>query len=170
MDKALQDKIDYSCEVLRTASEMSKTYYHKPLVICYSGGKDSDVLVEMARLCLKPDEFEILNSHTTVDAPETVYYIRQRFKEWSEQGIKCEVRLPRDKDGHCISMWKMIENEGCPPTRLLRYCCRQLKEAGTPNRICAVGVRASESSNRGGETTSLSGGKRSLCLMWTTRT
>jgi phosphoadenosine phosphosulfate reductase len=104
----------------------------------------------MARLCLKPDEFEILNSHTTVDAPETVYYIRQRFKEWREQGIKCEVRLPRDKDGHCITMWNLIPKKSMPPTRFVRYCCATLKEAATPNSIAAVGVREDESTNRGG--------------------
>ncbi len=158
MDKALQDKIDYSCEVLRTASEMSKTYYRKPLVICYSGGKDSDVLVEMAKLALEPDEFRIMNSHTTVDAPETVYYIRKRFEEWRGGGIECEVNLPRFKDGHCKTMWNIIPKHSMPPTRLVRYCCSELKETNTPNQIAVVGVREDESVNRQGRNDFSKGG------------
>lgn len=36
-------------ERLRFASETSEEYYGKPLIICYSGGKDSDVLLELAK-------------------------------------------------------------------------------------------------------------------------
>lgn len=150
MADTLDDKIKYSCEVLKTASEMSKTYYKKPIVICYSGGKDSDVLVEMAKLALKPGEFCIQNAHTSVDAPETVYYIRQRFDEWRKEGIQCDVILPRDQNGHHITMWNLIEKKKMPPTRLVRYCCAYLKETATPNQIAAVGVREDESAARGG--------------------
>ena len=38
------DKIEKSRKVLRLAAEMSQTYYGKPLIVTYSGGKDSDVL------------------------------------------------------------------------------------------------------------------------------
>lgn len=74
-------KIDKTIESLKLASEMSKEFYNKPLIITYSGGKDSDVLLDIARNCLKPDEFEVVNSHTSVDAPETVYHIRKVFKD-----------------------------------------------------------------------------------------
>lgn len=74
-------KIDKTIESLKLASEMSKEFYNKPLIITYSGGKDSDVLLDIARECLKPDEFEVLNSHTSVDAPETVYHIREVFND-----------------------------------------------------------------------------------------
>ena len=47
-------------------------------------------------------------------------------------------------------MWNLIPKKKMPPTRMVRYCCAVLKEASTPNRICAVGVRASESSGRKG--------------------
>lgn len=157
MTEELKAKIEYSCKVFKTASEMSQTYYGKPLIVCYSGGKDSDVLVEMARLALKPNEFVIVNSHTTVDAPETVYYIRNRFAEWRKEGIECIVKLPRDKDGHCVTMWNLIPQRKMPPTRMVRYCCDVLKEQSSPDRIAAVGVREAESANRGGETILLCG-------------
>lgn len=76
----LDELVERSKKILTLAADMSKTYYGKPLIITYSGGKDSDVLLHLAESCLKPDEFEVLNSHTTVDAPETVYHIRETFE------------------------------------------------------------------------------------------
>lgn len=146
----LQNKINDSKDVLRLAADMSKEYYHKPLIITYSGGKDSDVLLQLAIECLAPTDFEVLNSHTTVDAPETVYYIRDRFKELEEKGIKATIQYPRYKDGRFKSMWSLIEDKQIPPTRLARYCCKELKETSTPNRFIAVGVREAESIGRRG--------------------
>ena len=145
-----KDKIEKTKETLKLAVEMSKEFYGKPLIITYSGGKDSDVLLDIARKCLRPDEFEVLNSHTSVDAPETVYHIREVFNEVREGGTKCTVHIPKDKDGKQITMWNLIPKKKMPPTRIVRYCCAVLKETSTPNRICAVGVRASESSGRKG--------------------
>jgi len=145
----LEDKIKEAEQVLRLASEMSKTYYGKPLVICYSGGKDSDVMLDIAKKCLNHDDFEVLNSHTTVDAPETVYHIREVFKRCEAEGIHTGIRMPTYK-GKPTSMWRLIEEMGTPPTRIQRYCCRVLKEASVPNRLIAVGVREDESIMRRG--------------------
>ncbi len=77
---ALLDKrIEKSVRVLKLAAEMSREYYGQPMIICYSGGKDSDVLLHLAETYLGKDDFEVLNSHTTLDAPETVYHIRRVF-------------------------------------------------------------------------------------------
>lgn len=72
----LKDRIEKSYRVLRLASEMSHEYYGEPLIVCYSGGKDSDVCVRLAEECLGID-FEVLHSHTTVDAPETVRHVEK---------------------------------------------------------------------------------------------
>lgn len=82
----LDELVERSKKILTLAADMSKTYYGKPLIITYSGGKDSDVLLHLAESCLKPDEFEVLNSHTTVDAPETVYHIRETFERLRRGG------------------------------------------------------------------------------------
>lgn len=147
---SIADKIKDAEATLKLAADMSQYYYNAPLIVCYSGGKDSDVLLDIAKKCLPPDAFEVLNSHTTVDAPETVYHIRKVFKECEAQGIKATVKLPRDKNGKLISMWSIIENNTIPPTRLARYCCQKLKETTTPNRMVAFGVREAESNNRHG--------------------
>lgn len=145
----LDDKIQEAQQTLRLAADMSRSYYDAPLIICYSGGKDSDVLLDIAKRCLNPDDFEVLNSHTTVDAPETVYHIREVFKNCEAEGIKTTIKMP-SYNGKPTSMWKLIEEKTIPPTRLARYCCQVLKESSTPNRMAAVGVRETESKGRQG--------------------
>lgn len=150
LDRQLEAKLEKSKEVLRLARDMSLEYYGKPLVLTYSGGKDSDVMLDLAINALLPSEFEVINSHTSVDAPETVYHIREVFTKVRGWGTQCTVHYPRDKDGKQITMWNLIPKKKIPPTRLVRYCCQTLKETTVPNRIVAVGVRASESTGRQG--------------------
>ena len=116
-----EEKIEHSCKTLKLAAEMSKEYYGKPLIITYSGGKDSDVMLWIAERCLKPDEFEVISSHTSVDAPPTVYHIREVFERLNSKGIKATERYPLDKDGKQITMWNLIPQKQIPPTRLARY-------------------------------------------------
>lgn len=149
----LDEKIENSKKALRLAADMSKKYYGEPLIICYSGGKDSSVLLHLAESCLKNDEFMVQNSHTTVDAPKTVYFIRKEFKRLEEKGIKTEIVYAKDKDGNPITMWNLIPKKLMPPTRIARYCCSILKETATPNRLACLGVRAAESRNRQGRDT-----------------
>ena len=129
---------------------MSLEYYKKPLVVTYSGGKDSDVMLHLAETTLKPDEYEVLNSHTTVDAPETVYHIRETFDRLKRHGIKTSIDYHIGEDGKPVTMWNLIPRKLMPPTRIVRYCCQELKENGTPYRIASIGVRAEESSKRRG--------------------
>lgn len=49
-----------------------------------SGGKDSSVCVALAEKA--GIDFEVMHNHTTVDAPETVYFIRREFKRLEEKG------------------------------------------------------------------------------------
>ena len=81
-----KEKEKQSRQALRLVSEMSKEYYGEPLVIAYSGGKDSDVMLALAEKELSVDDFVVANSHTTVDAPETVYHIRNVFKRLEDRG------------------------------------------------------------------------------------
>ena len=143
----LEGKIETAKRALKLAADMSKTYYGKPLTVTYSGGKDSEVLLRLAMECLKPDEFRAMNSHTTVDAPQTVYHIRKVFERLDREGIDTEIKKPVYK-GEPTTMWKLIVQNGMPPTRIARYCCKVLKEAGTPKQMCALGVRGAESKGR----------------------
>ena len=114
-------------ERLRLGAETSERLYNAPLIICYSGGKDSDVLLQLA--INSGIDFEVLHNHTTIDAPETVYHIRNTFKKLELQGIKCTIEKPTYK-GERVTMWSLIPQVMLPPTRLMRYCCSVLKEKG----------------------------------------
>lgn len=139
------DKEKQAIERLKTASEMSLAYYKQPLVICLSGGKDSAVLQELVLRSGVPAEF--LHNHTTADAPETVYFIRDEFKRLEEMGKTCTIQMPTYK-GQRVTMWSLIPQKSMPPTRLVRYCCAVLKETGGAGRFIATGVRWAESNAR----------------------
>lgn len=114
-------------QYLKTFEPQTEPYY-----LCYSGGKDSDVIRILAGLAgVKHD---IVNKHTTVDAPETVRYIRS---------IPNIIITYPEK-----SMWQLIVHKGIPPTRLVRYCCAELKEKGGKGRLKITGVRKAESTSR----------------------
>ncbi len=123
----MEDLEKKSIERIKTASEMSLFYYKKPLLCTYSGGKDSDVMPELFRRSGVP--FEVHNSHTTADAPQTVYHIRDTFRELELQGIKCSIDYHKKPDGSRLTMWNLIPKKLMPPTRLTRYCCAELKES-----------------------------------------
>ncbi len=137
-----------SIERIKMASEMSLHHYGKPLICTYSGGKDSDVMLELFKRSGVP--FEVSNSHTTVDAPPTVYHIRDVFRDLELMGIHCDINYHRRPDGHLLTMWNLIPNKLMPPTRTVRYCCKELKEGDGANRMIATGVRWAESVKRRG--------------------
>lgn len=121
------EKVQKSIKRLKAFEPADEPYY-----LCYSGGKDSDCVRILADLAgVKHD---IVHNLTTVDAPETVRYIK------SIPDVKIE--MPK------YSMWQLIEKKKIPPTRLVRYCCSELKEKGGKGRVKVTGVRWAESNNR----------------------
>lgn len=100
--------------------------------LAYSGGKDSDVIKILANLANV--KFEAVHNLTTVDAPETVNYIKSQS----------DVRIDYPQK----SMWRLIVEKVMPPTRLVRYCCSELKEKGGKGKIKVTGVRWAESVKR----------------------
>lgn len=147
MTKELLDKIRRSREILRLAAAMSREYYRRPLAVMYSGGKDSEALLHLAATTLGPDGMEAVHSHTTVDAPQTVYHVRETFSSLERAGIKTDVIHPVYK-GKRVTMWDLIVLKKMPPTRTVRYCCGILKESSLLGRYIATGVRSSESVKR----------------------
>ena len=124
---------------------MSLRLYQQPLIITDSGGKDSAVCKALAAAAGIP--YEVQNNHTTADAPETVYFIRQEAKRLESAGVKYTVNYPAYK-GKRTSMWALIPQKRMPPTRLARYCCAILKEGGGRGRFISTGVRWAESVKR----------------------
>lgn len=142
----MSDKVDTAVKRLKEAAAMSQTLYEQPLVITYSGGKDSDTILKLAQIAKIP--FEVLHSHTTVDAPETVYHVRKTFRELELADIKCDIDYHVRPDGTRTTMWNLIPKKLMPPTRTARYCCAELKEGGGKGRFIVTGVRWDESNAR----------------------
>lgn len=143
--KDLENKVARSIERLKIADEMSRKYYNQPLYVCLSGGKDSCVLTQL----VIESGLDVIfsNSHTTVDTPETVYFIREEMKRLRELGYKTQILKPK------LSMWKLISDKhnGMLPYRTVRYCCLYFKErpvVADKRAFIVTGVRWSESSQR----------------------
>ena len=130
---------------IRLAAELSAAYYQKPLLLAYSGGKDSEVCLELCRRAQVP--LEVIHNLTTADAPETIYHVRKVFHQLELEGVACAFHRPR-YHGNPTSMWSLIVQKGLPPTRRHRYCCQVLKESSAPHRAVVLGVRSAESQNR----------------------
>lgn len=106
--------------------------------LCYSGGKDSDVIRILAQLA--GVRHEIHHNLTTVDAPETMQYLK------TIPGVIID--KARYDDGTPKTMWNLIPRKMMPPTRIARWCCAELKETGGAGRLRITGVRWAESVNR----------------------
>jgi len=101
--------------------------------LAFSGGKDSQTIYHLA---LEAGvKFDAHYNLTTVDPPELVRFIRDNYPN---------VIIDKPKK----TMWKLIAENGSPPTKIQRYCCRELKEHGGKNRIAITGVRWAESTKR----------------------
>lgn len=104
----------------------------EPYQLGYSGGKDSDVILHLAKK--SGVAFKAVHNLTTVDAPETVRYVRSK--------PEVEIEYPK------MSMWQLIVKRKSPPTRLVRYCCEELKERSGVGKKVITGVRKAESRKR----------------------
>ena len=71
----MSDKRQAAIKRIRAAADSNPT--GKPLMVCYSGGKDSEVVLKL--FMESGVDFEVQHPHTTVDAPETVYTGRKVF-------------------------------------------------------------------------------------------
>lgn len=127
-----KDKVQVAIDRLKTF-EPKEGYY-----LAFSGGKDSVVIKALADMA--EVKYDAHYNLTSVDPPELVRFIKT-FDD-------VQIDIPRDKDGHQITMWNLIPKRKMPPTRIFRYCCKDLKEWGGQGRMTITGVRWAESPNR----------------------
>ena len=97
--------------------------------LCYSTGKDSDVILELAKMAGIP--FEAIYKNTTCDQRGSIAHAR-------EMGVT--VVQPKR------NMLQLIEAKGWP-SRWARFCCQELKEYKIHDRA-VVGIRRCESAAR----------------------
>lgn len=126
MTEELQKKVNQAVKLLQSASKGAKG---QPIEICYSGGKDSDVILELAKMAEIP--FRAIYRNTTIDPPGTISHVK-------EMGV--EILRPK-KD-----FFTLIKGNSFPTMRA-RFCCKFLKEYKVLD-FNVQGVRKAESAKR----------------------
>lgn len=123
MNEDLQRKVERAVKLIQQAG-------HDAIPeVAYSGGKDSDVILELARM--SGIKFRAIYRNTTIDPPGTIAHVKSN-------GV--EILQPKQ------TFFQLIAQNGFP-CRFMRFCCRYLKEYKVLDR-CIMGVRKAESTKR----------------------
>lgn len=72
MREELEKKVNQAIKLLKSASKFAKG---EPIEISYSGGKDSDVILELAKMAGIP--YRAIYKNTTIDPPGTIKHVRE---------------------------------------------------------------------------------------------
>lgn len=116
-------KIEFAIRLLQSIPQDG------PIEVAYSGGKDSDVILELAKMAGIP--FEAIYKQTTIDPPGTTAHAKE---------VGATIIRPKE------TFLQLIERKGWP-TRRARFCCEVLKEYKVRDRAI-LGIRRSESTAR----------------------
>lgn len=122
-DEKYQRKVEFAIKLLRHIPQDCE------IELSYSGGKDSDVILELARMAGIP--FRAIYKNTTIDPPYTIQHCK-------EKGV--EIFAPK------MTFFELIRKKGLP-SRYKRFCCEVLKEYKVCDRAIQ-GVRRTESVSR----------------------
>lgn len=120
----LKKKIDQSLRLLKSIPQDKG-----PIILAYSGGKDSDVCLELCKMAGIP--FKAVYHSTTIDPAGTIKHV---------QDNGAEIMRPKKP------FFALVRENGFP-SRFARWCCRMLKEYYDAD-IIVQGIRASESRKR----------------------
>lgn len=122
--EAENSHVKLAIERVKDAQRFSEHMGMGKLYVAFSGGKDSVCLYGVCKLASEELGVELLDLFdfhyhvTTVDPPELIWFLREHFPF-----------VHRDRPRK--TMWQLIATRcNMPPTRLVRYCCYELKEGG----------------------------------------
>lgn len=124
--ESLQKKIDQSIRLLQ---QVQKAHPDEVIEIAYSGGKDSDVILQLAKEA--GIRYEAIYKNTTIDPRGTIRHAEE---------IGATILRPKR------TFAELIQSSGLP-TRFSRFCCKELKEYKVQD-VAVMGVRRSESTKR----------------------
>ncbi len=121
MTEELEKKIQRSIRLLQSIKGEAE--------IAYSGGKDSDVILQLAKE--SGIQYRAVYKNTTIDPPGTIKHVRD---------VGAVILRPKKNFG------QLIEEKGLP-NRFRRFCCKELKEYKVGDKV-VIGVRKAESRKR----------------------
>lgn len=128
----LQGKIEHSISLIKKAERLALTMSDDGFHVGFSGGKDSQVLLELVKMA--GVKYKAVYNVTTNDPVENVRFIKEQYPD---------VIFDRPKE----SFLQLVAKKGLP-TRLHRFCCAILKETAGVGMVVLTGVRAEESVKR----------------------
>lgn len=128
MTDQLQKKIDRAIRLIRLSAPQDGS----PIEVAYSGGKDSDVILQLTKEA--GVNYRAIYKNTTIDPPGTIKHAKE---------MGAEIIRPKK------SFFQLVEQKGSP-SRYYRFCCKELKEYHYDNTMhhTIIGVRRSESTKR----------------------
>ncbi len=90
-----------------------------PVYVSFSGGKDSLVVLDLARASLKQRGFSAFFLNTGIEFPETIDFVRSYCRE---------NKIPLEEMNSGTAFWEQVEKFG-PPAKDFRWCCKVCKLA-----------------------------------------
>lgn len=123
MNDKLKKKVDFAIKLLQSIPQDGD------IEISYSSGKDSDVILELAKMAGIP--YRAIYKNTTIDPAGTIAHAKE---------MGAEVVRPK------TTFFQLVSKKGYP-SRFARYCCSELKEYKICDRAIQ-GIRRSESRKR----------------------
>lgn len=130
----LRKLIQSSVELLRKSESLMLKYDPENGAWCgFSGGKDSQALYHIVQL--SGVKFKAFFSPTSVDPPQVIRFIREKYPE---------VEFTRLKE----SIYTAFKRLKVLPSMRVRWCCALFKEKGGENKVTLTGVRKAESVKR----------------------
>lgn len=144
----LDERVKNSIERIQRYADIADTYSpdgKSGYYVAFSGGKDSVVMKRL--MDMSGVKYDAHYNVTSVDPPELVRFIKEKHSDVQMDKPRYEAEWWEDQ-GAVITMWNLIPKKLMPPTRVVRYCCKALKEVGGSNRFGVTGVRWAESTSR----------------------
>ena len=125
INEQLQKKIEQSILLLRSIQRR----YEGEIELAYSGGKDSDVILQLAKEA--GIRYRAIHKCTTIDPPGTLAHVKE---------MNVDIRRP------AVNFFQLVAKKGFP-SRFSRFCCEKLKEYKILDKAI-IGVRKDESRAR----------------------
>ena len=125
LSEQLQKKVDRALHLLQSVAPSDGS----PVEVAYSGGKDSDVILQLVKE--SGIAYRAIYKNTTIDPLGTKAHA---------EAMGAEVLMPKK------SFFQLVAEAGFP-NRFKRHCCAKLKEYKVLDKA-VMGVRKSESTKR----------------------
>lgn len=124
MTEELKKKVELAVKLIQLAGADGDV-----IEIAYSGGKDSDVILELTKMA--GIKYRAIYKNTTIDPPGTLKHVKE---------AGAEILKPKK------TFFDLVREKGAP-NRFVRFCCKELKEYKVLNKVI-MGIRKAESTKR----------------------